>query len=151
MTTESDQTQLFEIYKLHAELADRISQRREGANRLYVSLQVGLVVFLAALLRFGSGDTPEALVIGIVGGFGALLSASWFVVIRSYQQLNMEKFRVLHDLEKQLPYQFFILEWDPHAEGKKSNRYWKLTHVEVTLPIIFSGMFLAIIVYSIVQ
>ena len=52
-----------------------------------------------------------------------MLSASWFVVIRSYQQLNMEKFRVLHDLEKQLSYQFFILEWDPHAEGKKSNRY----------------------------
>ena len=46
--------ELLEIYKLHAELADRVSQRREGANRLYVSLLIGLVLFAAALLRFGT-------------------------------------------------------------------------------------------------
>ncbi len=148
MMVDSERDQLLEIYKLHAELADRVSQRREGANRLYVSLNVGLVVFLAALLRFGFGDAPERLVLGTIGGFGALLSVSWFIVIHSYRQLNKEKFRVLHKLEKQLPYQFFTLEWDPQSEGKKSNRYWKLTHVEVTLPTIFCGMFLLFIAYS---
>ena len=151
MTTESDQTQLLEIYKLHSELADRVSQRREGANRLYVSLHVGLVVFLAALLRFGSGDTSEVLVLGAVGGFGVLLSVSWLVVIRSYRQLSTEKFRVLHDLETRLPYQFFASEWDPTGKGKKSNRYWKLTSVEVTLPIVFAGMFVALIIYAILK
>ena len=149
MTPDSEQDRLLEIYKLHAELADRVSQRREGANRIYVSLHVGLVVFIAALLRFGFGDAPESLVLGTIGGVGALLSVSWFVVIRSYRQLNTEKFRVLHDLEKQLPYQFFTLEWDPQSKGRKRNRYWKLTHVEVTLPVIFCGMFLALIAYSI--
>ena len=148
MTADSRQDRLLEIYKLHAELADRVSQRREGANRLYVSLQVGLVVFLAALLRFGFGDAPQGLVLGAVGGVGALLSVSWFVVIRSYRQLNTQKFRVLHDLEKKLPYQFFTLEWGPQSKGRKSNRYWKLTHVEVALPAIFFGMFLALIAYS---
>ena len=147
----SEQDQLLDIYKLHAELADRVSQRREGANRLYVSLHVGLVVFVAALLRFGFGDAPEGLVLGTVGGVGALLSVSWFVVIRSYRQLNTEKFRVLHELEKRLPYQFFTLEWDPEAKGGKSNRYWKLTHVEVTLPVIFFAMFLALIAYSVLK
>ena len=151
MTADSEQDQLLDIYKLHAELADRVSQRREGANRLYVSLHVGLVVFIAALLRFGFGDAPERLVLGTVGGVGALLSVSWFVVIRSYRQLNTEKFRVLHELEKRLPYQFFALEWDPEAKGEKSNRYWKLTHVEVTLPVIFFAMFLALIVYSVLK
>ncbi len=149
MTGNSDQNKLLEIYKLHAELADRVSQRREGANRIYVSLHVGLVLFIAALLRFGFGDVPESLALGAIGGFGVLLSVSWFVVIRSYRQLNTEKFRVLHDLEKQLPYQFFIQEEDPQSKGKKSNRYWKLTYVEVTLPAIFCGMFLALIAYSI--
>ena len=144
-----EQDQLLEIYKLHAELADRVSQRREGANRLYVSLHVGLVVFLAALLRFGFGDAPEGLVLGTVGGLGALLSVSWFVVIRSYRQLNTEKFRVLHELEKRLSYQFFTLEWDPQTKGGKSNRYWKLTHVEVSLPVIFFALFLALLFYSI--
>ena len=33
--TDSTRNEMLEIYKLHAELADRVSQRREGANRLY--------------------------------------------------------------------------------------------------------------------
>ena len=145
MTADSEQDRLLEIYKLHAELADRVSQRREGAHRLYVSLHVGLVIFLAALLRFGFGDAPEHLVLGTVGGFGSLLSASWFVVIGSYRQLNARKFHVLHDLEKGLPYQFFTLE------DKKNNRYWRLTYVEVTLPVIFLALFLALTAYSILR
>lgn len=140
--SESEQDRLLEIYKLHAGLADRVSQRREGANRLYVSLNVGLVIFLAALLRFGFGDAPKHLVLGTIGGFGALLSVSWFVVIGSYRQLNARKFCVLQELEKRLPYQFFTLE------DKKSSRYWKLTYVEVTLPVISFALFLALIAYS---
>ena len=39
---DSEQNERLEIYKLHAELADRVSQRREGANRLYVTLLLGI-------------------------------------------------------------------------------------------------------------
>ena len=56
---------------------------------------------------------------------------------------------MLHDLEKQLPYQIFTLEWAPHSNRRKRNRYWKLANVEVTLPVIFCGMFVALIAYSI--
>ena len=146
---DSTREELLEIYKLHAELADRVSQRREGANRLYVSLLVGLVVVLAALLRFGIGDAPEDLIIASLGIFGALLSASWFVVIRSYRQLNSAKFRVLHDLETKIAYPFFTLEWDPESAGSKSNRYWRLTLVEQTLPIIFVLLFFGLIAYAV--
>ncbi len=146
--TNSEQGQLLEIYKLQAELADRVSQRREGANRLYVSMHVGLVALIAALFRFGFGDVSKCLVLGAIGVVGVLMSVSWFVVIRSYRQLNYEKFRVLMDLEKRLPYRFFTLEWDPSSEGNKSNRYWKLTYVEVTLPVIFCVLFLGLITYS---
>ena len=148
MVDSAQDEQLLEIYKLHAELADRVSQRREGANRLYVSLLVGLVVFIAALLRFGIGDAPEQLILLAVGAVGALLSISWFVVIKAYQQLNREKFRVLHQLETKLAFSFFTLEWDPSEERRKSNRYWRLTHVEQTLPFIFLLMFGGLIIYA---
>ena len=151
MTTDSEQGQLLEIYKLHSELADHVSQRREGANRLYVSLLVALVIFLAAVLRFGSGDVPEPLVLGICGAIGVLLSLSWVLVIRSYKQLNAQKFRVLYELEKQLPFQFFVLEWDPKLRGEKSNKYRKLTQVEVSLPVIFGLLFVALIIYAVFQ
>ena len=148
MTNDPDHVQYLEIYKLHAELADRVSQRREGANRLYVSLLVGLIVFLAALVRFGIGDASEKLVLVTVGIFGVLLAGSWFIVIRSHKQLNGEKFRVLHELELHLAFQFFIREWDPQSEGKKSNRYWKLTNVEASLPFIFALLFAGLVAYG---
>ena len=84
----SQQNELLEIYKLHSELADSVSQRREGANRLYVSLLSGLAVFLAVLIRFGIGDATLQIVLCSVGVIGALLAVSWYVVIRSYRQLN---------------------------------------------------------------
>ena len=67
-----------------------------------------------------------------------LLSASWYVVIRSYRQLNSAKFKALHELEEQLDYPFFKREWDFLEKGEKKNRYWKLTIVETFLPIGFS-------------
>ena len=125
-----------------------MSQRREGANRLYVSLLVGLVVLVAALLRFGIGDVSEDLVLGSIGILGVLLSASWILVIRSYRQLNTEKYRVLTALEEHLVYRFYKLEWDPKSEGRKSNRYWQLTKTEMTLPATFCVMFAGLVAYS---
>ena len=148
---DSEQNERLEIYKLHAELADRVSQRREGANRLYVTLLLGLVLFLTALMRFGVGDVPERLVTCSVGIFGILLSASWYVVIRSYRQLNTGKFKALHELEERLAYPFFKREWDLLAEGKDFNRYWKLTVVETSLPIIFGLLFLALLFHSLFE
>ena len=144
----TEQHERLEMYKLHAELADRVSQRREGANRLYVSLLVGLVVFLAALLRFGMGAVPVQPVLVGLGVFGVLLSLSWIIVIRSYRQLNTGKFGALHELEEKLVYPFFTREWELLSEGGILSRYWKLTVVETALPIIFIILFCVLIVYA---
>ncbi len=56
---DEDRQELLEIYKLHSELADRVSQRREGANRLYVSLLAGIFILPAAFLRYGTGTIPD--------------------------------------------------------------------------------------------
>ena len=151
MTTEPTQRDLLEIYKLHAELADRVSQRREGANRLYIGLLVGLLVFVVALLRFGTGDGPGRIVVFGIGTVGALLSCSWYFVIRSHRQLNTGKFEVLQDLEKQLAYAFFTREWDRLSKGRDRRRYWRLTEVETSLPWIFLAMFIGSVVLSWLQ
>lgn len=145
---ESSQQVLLEIYKLHSELADRVSQRREGANRLFVTLLVGLLVFLATLLRVGSNGVSVDAMLFWGGITGLLLACSWFVIIRSYRQLNTGKFRALHELESHLPYQFFKREWDLLGQGKEVSRYWKLTVVETIMPIIFAIMFTSLVVLS---
>ena len=137
-----------ELYKLHSELADRVSQRREGANRLHVSIAVGLVVFLGTLIRFSGDQALGAIVFVAVGLCGMIVCASWYVVLRSYRQLNTEKFRVLRDLETRLPYEFFTTEWDPESAGSKSNRYMRLSVVETIMPLVFGALFLAMTVYA---
>ncbi len=126
--------ELLEIYKLHAELADKVSQRREGANRLYVSLLTSILVFLVALLRFGMEMIPLWSMLLCFGLLGMLLSVSWYIVIRSYRQLNTGKFKALHELEEKLAYPFFKREWELLEEGEDVSRYWKLTIVETFLP-----------------
>ena len=137
MNEETRPNEPLEIYKLHAELADRVSQRREGANRLYVSLLLGLAALLAALLRFGVGDLSPRVVLLAAGIVGAVLSASWYVVIRSYRQLNTGKFLALQELEQKLAYPFFEREWDLLGKGADRKRYWRLTVVETFLPAAF--------------
>lgn len=140
-----DKQELLEIYKLHSELADRVSQRREGANRIYVSLLTGILVFLAAFIRFGAGSIPVSAIATAGGILGIALSMSWYVVIRSYRQLNTGKFDTLLELEKKLSYSFFDREWFLLREDKNTKPYWRLTVVETSLPIIFSVFFILLI------
>ncbi len=141
-----EKQELLEIYKLHAELADRVSQRREGANRLFVSLLTGTLIFLAAFLRYGEETMPIDAILTTVSIFGVFLSVAWYVIIRSYRQLNSGKFAALHELEEKLAYPFFKREWELLEEGKKRSRYWKLTVVETFLPFIFFILYIALII-----
>ena len=129
------QSELLEIYKLHAELADRVSRRREGANKFYAGLITA--VLLAAFLGYGAAAIPVKAILTAGGVLGALLSVSWYIVIRSYRQLNAGKFDALHELEEKLAYPFFKREWELLEEGRNRSRYWKLTVVETGLPIGF--------------
>ena len=147
MTDQSKQNELLEIYKLHAEFAERVSQRREAANQRYVSMLVGLAAFLAVLLRFGDGEIP-AIALRLVSVLGVAISLSWYVVIRSYRQLNSGKFDALHELEKRLAYRFFKREWELLGEGRDFRRYWRLTDVETVLPWTFFVLSVLLFVWS---
>ena len=140
--------ELLEVYKLHAKLADNVSQRREGANRLYVTLITGFIVLLVAMLRFGSGDIPVWIILAVGGVIGALISASWFVVVRSYKQLNSGKFAVLQELEEQLAFPFFTKEWENLGGGENRRKYLKMTVAETSLLAIFFLFSIALIVIA---
>ena len=142
---DEDGRELLEIYKLHAELADRVSQRRAGANKLYVTLLTGTLVLMAAVLRYGTGIVPAWIVLSAFAVVGMLLSSSWFIVVRSYRQLNSGKFAALLELEEKLSYPFFTREWELLEEGKNKSRYWKLTVVETFLPVGFFVLSLLLI------
>ena len=148
MDEKDEKQELLEIYKLHAELADSISKQRATANRFYMLVLSGLAVLFSPFLQRKNGIPLGWLMIG-VGLFGIFLTAAWYVVIRSYRQLNTGKFKVLHKLEEKLAYPFFKREWELLNEGKDFKNYWKLTVVETFVPIIFGICFLVLLLIGI--
>ena len=140
-----EKQELLEIYKLHAELADSVSKQRATANRFYMLVLSGLAVLFSAFLQRKNGVPLGWLMVGF-GLFGMLLASAWYIVIRSYCQLNSGKFQVLLALEEKLAYPFFKREWKLLGEGKDSKSYRKLTGVETFVPVIFGICFAVLLV-----
>ena len=146
MSDATEQKELLEIYKLHSELADRVSQRREGANKLYASLITAIIGGVIVLIRFGGNDLPINLIFIFVGILGSFVNVSWMLTLHSYRQLNSGKFKALHEMEKKLAYPFFTKEWE-FLTGK----YNKLTVIEATLPYALYAVFLAMIILGVIR
>ncbi len=148
MEKSQEKNEILELYKLHSEFADRVSQRRDSANKLYVSLLTSILFFIAVFIRFNTREIPIGAIICVGSLLGIALACSWFIIIRSYRQLNTGKFAALDELESKLVYPFFRREWEILGEGKNRKKYWKLTVVETFLPLIFIILFLAIALIS---
>ena len=88
----------FEIYKLHAELADKEIHRLYGTSQLFVSLFVGLMVLIVALFQFNIEHIYKQAIPFTVGQTGLFLSVCWYLVIRSRRHLITQKYRTLLNL-----------------------------------------------------
>lgn len=141
---------ILELYKLAVEMADRISARRAGANALFVSLQSASVAALG-FLAARSPAPPDAILVAVclVGVIGA---GSWFLLLRSYRDLNRAKFEVILAMEKQLPVQIFGDEW--HSLKKDPVKKWRPRYAELgTLerlsPVLYAALNVATGIYVI--
>ncbi|MGP3974140.1 RipA family octameric membrane protein [Streptomyces sp. 8N114] len=134
---EQYQAAVLEQYKLCVEMADRVSSRRSLTNTFFLSLN-SLIAAGAAGLSDNVGRAPVWM---LVGALVVLITqcAAWFVIIRSYRQLNAAKFAVIGALEERLPaFAYSRAEWQALGEGRDWRQYLPLTHVEQWVPLIFS-------------
>ncbi|GAA3504723.1 hypothetical protein GCM10019016_118360 [Streptomyces prasinosporus] len=129
---------VFEQYRLCVEMADRVSARRNLTNTFFLSLNSAVVAVVAAVLgerTFTGAVLPPA------AGLVILLAqcAAWFVMVRSYRQLNTAKYAVVGAFEQKLPaYAYSRAEWKALGEGRDWRRYLPLTHVEQWVPVTFA-------------
>ncbi len=75
-----------------------------------------------------------------MGMLGSMISASWWIVIRSYRQLNSGKFKVLDELENEMAFPLFRREWKILKTRQRRHHYWKITNVETFLPVVFGSL-----------
>ena len=117
---------LFETYKLHAELAERVASLREGLSKLYSSMVASIVAASVLLHRF----LPDTEMVWIVAALGILLSLSWMFSLHSVTGRLSAKHEVLLELEEQLPFKFLKKENQAFNQGS----FLRRKHSELVMP-----------------
>ena len=137
---------LLEQYKLYVEMADRISARRQTANSFFLSVNTAIIA-LIGYINFGS--KTKASFYWLVSLAGMILCFIWYRLVRSYKDLNTAKFKVVHEIEKELPVAPYDLEWEKVGKGKNSKLYLPFTHIEMYIPCVFFAIHICVFLKAI--
>lgn len=139
---------LLEQYKLYVEMADRVSARRVETNRFYISLLTALLALLSIVIERNILPTLQFAILLIVALLGLVLCYVWIINIRSYRQLNSGKFKVIHEMEQQLPFACYDREWEILAKGADKHKYTRLSRIEQYVPVLLAIPYLLLFIYS---
>ena len=151
MTEENKSTQQYlELYKLAVEMADRVSARRATANAFFLTVNTALLAFLS------SGSLN---VLWLVALAGIALSGTWWIMLKSYRDLNAAKFGVILKMEKELEARIYGDEWtrlkerrpkEGSPQEERPKRWWEgyaeLGKVERFVPLVFAALYVAVFV-----
>jgi hypothetical protein len=74
----------------------------------------------------------------------------WFL-LNAYKQINSGKFKVIHEIEKNLPLALYDYEWKILGEGKNKKIYYPFSHIELLIPWIFGLIYLGLGVIFVVS
>lgn len=141
---KSFKADLFEQYKLYVQSAEKISERRVSANNYLLTVNAFLVT-LYGLLTASQYKGYWAILVPIAG---VLVSLTWHRIITSYRDLNTVKFKVIHELEQQMPAALYDYEWHKAEEGR-GKTYHPLSHLERWVPIIFIVLYVVLAIIAV--
>ena len=101
-----DPQTLFDIYKLHVELAEQAASSRESLNKLFSGLVATVVAASVLLHRLSPGSET----VWVLPVLGMVVSLSWMLSHGSVTGRLVAKHEVLLQLERELPFDFLTRE-----------------------------------------
>src|SRR6185437_2491053 len=96
-------------YKLYVQSHEKISERRQEANRFFLTLNT-LLLGGASYILDAKSDLESLML--VVLAIGVLICYFLYQIVRSYDGLNTGKFKVLHAVESRLPLALYDTEWE---------------------------------------
>lgn len=141
---EKDKQRYFEQYKMLADSAEKVSDKRMAANNYFLAINT-VLVSLAGFVIGSKAPTLDIRFIKIVGWLGLTISVLWFLIVLSYKQLNSGKFALIHKLEENLPIKLFADEWAKLGKGKDIQKYIPMSHIELLVPVAFFTFYIFLI------
>ncbi|MGM3309600.1 RipA family octameric membrane protein [Anabaena sp. WFMT] len=148
---ENFQLHLLEEYKIYVEMMDRNSARRGQINAFYTTLLSAILTLIFTSIEKSILPIDKLFLLLLSALLGIFLCFVWIININSYKQLSSLKFKVIHEMEKYLPYPCYAREWQILKEEKKNIQYWRLTQVEKYVPLILAVPYLFLLIYSLIQ
>ena len=138
----SDPAARFELYKLYLSTAEKVSDRRAQANVWMLSVNSAIIGLYGYLGKDQSLADLAARELWryVIPAAGIVLCLAWAAVLTSYSKLNGAKFKVLHDLEAQMPFAPFTRE----RQYYKQERRHPLSRVETRVPWILMAIYIAL-------
>jgi hypothetical protein len=135
---------ILEQYKLYVEMADRVSARRVEASKFYLSLLSALLAVIS-LASIPARLTP--IIFATAAALGIILCLVWGINLESYRALNSLKFKVIHELEQQLPFQCYQREWEVLRLDPKRT-YVRLSRVEQFVPLVLMVPYIVLLIMA---
>lgn len=132
-----------EQYKMYLDGIEKISDRRHSANSFFLTLNTLLITVIGLTFQIDSLNNTFWLRIAL-SIIGILVNIIFYLLIKSYKQLNTGKFKVLHEIEKNLPLSLYKYEWEVLGSGKDKKKYWPFSHIEICIPQILGALYLAL-------
>lgn len=138
-----------EQYKMYVESAEKVSDRRSNLNTFYLSLTT-TIAGVIGYLKTNTVENSEYLIIGLSIS-AILICIYWVNLLENYRKLNSGKFKVIHEIEKELPLNLYEYEWEKLGQGNDPKLYKKLSNVEKIIPFIFGTLFLLVVIIEIIS
>lgn len=131
----TDRQIYFEQYRLYVEGIEKISDRRDSANRYFITLNSSIFVLAGLIIQY-THENKQLFLVGLCV-LGLLTSVIFWFLINAYKQLNTGKFEMVHKIESKLPLKLYKDEWKILGGGKDKRKYFPFSHIERLIPILF--------------
>lgn len=119
------ETTILEQWKTCVETANGITEKRNNANSIFITINAALFAVITFSVDYRS------IFLSIVGIFVCCL---WLKLLENYRILNKQKYDIITEIEALLPLTPFKAEW---YRLKKHEQYIGLTKIEKNVPFVF--------------
>ena len=132
-----------ELYRLYVDTAERNIDRRIETNKFYLTLVAGIFVAYAFLLEGKLKTAPQSLdLVSAIAHWTLpvlllIVSITWFLSIRTFRSISSAKYKVIAEMEGNLPNAPFGKEWVAR------NKFLTGSGVEMIVPLLFALMALS--------
>ena len=127
-------------WMMYTQLTDRLSERRTPTHRFYLTSNtllfaaISVAISVAALFDLSHVITLVIVSVGLL--YGILFNYNWWLLTKRNQEYVSEKFKIINEIENDLPYKMYTVEWKLINPSQSSfNPFsWKLSRIEAITP-----------------